>query len=956
MKKTQFLDARRNIRKEFVAFISIVMIGLLAALAYLGIVYSAATLKKDALSFFNRTGFWDVEVTSTMLMTDEDLDAIRALENVREAERVWQVEGDFPVMDREGDVTVISLPGNISKPILIEGRLPERADECAIEKKLADEDGYSVGQSITVSCDALMEVDPLAVHSFTVTGIVYSPDHFSYLVPVTPYLMVPENAFNLEGLNGAFMKARLRIDGAPEDRYGDDYNNFIDEVIADLETLADVRAPMRSDDLRSGFEDQIREGEEKIEAAREQLRESMEKLEDGRRELEAAEEQLGHMKELLDYTGYLLARTQRMIDTGTVDPEVAAQFPKYAWLTDHLNGSTLEMLFDLAEKELEKKRNDWYYSGEEYLDGLTRFEKGKKQLQEGEQQIRDGEQQIKEGEQQLADAKDKMNSVGTCRWVVFDNNTNPGFVYGIANSNKLASLSMSFSVIFLIVGALVIYATISRMVEQQRKLIGVNKALGLFNREIFAKYLFFACFAVLLGVGLGVGLAYLPMQRAVLSSYEAHLNYGAGTKSFLKTDTAIVLGGGLIVSFLAVYLGCVQLLRQSALSLIQGSSISSGRRKRGSSAKRSLFFRLILRNMMTDKNRVLVTIVSIAGGCVLMVVGFTIRYGISGIPVRQFGDIMTYDAEILFETVAGEETAETIKNRLDQTSLQYVPVRKESTVFAFNSKLNPITMIVAEKGSLEGFYHLRSILTSEPLELPDEGALVPRRFSEYYGINSGGAVTVFSSGMNRREVLVSDVFENYFGQIFFLTPRGYEKIFDTPSAPNCFFVKTGGMPLSEVQQWFADVPGILAVNDAAAGRTLIEQFNASLNFVVYLMLMIAAMMACFIVANFTVTFIQRKTPELTIMRINGFSIGECIRYLQLDLIVTTVLGTAIGLALGGLMGSRILHILETPDLQAIREPRLESFLFSALFTFVFSGVTNGFALRRIRKLKLNDIQ
>ena len=360
MKKTQFLDARRNIRKEFVAFISIVMIGLLAALAYLGIVYSAATLKKDALSFFNRTGFWDVEVTSTMLMTDEDLDAIRALENVREAERVWQVEGDLPVVDREGDVTVISLPGNISKPILVEGRLPERADECAIEKKLADENGYSVGRSITVSCDALMEVDPLAVHSFTVTGIVYSPDHFSYLVPVTPYLMVPENAFNLEGLNGAFMKARLRIDGAPEDRYGEDYNNFIDEVIADLETLADVRAPMRSDDLRSGFEDQIREGEEKIEAAKEQLRASMEKLEDGRRELEAAEEQLGHMKELLDYTGYLLARTQRMIDTGTVDPEVAAQFPKYAWMADHLNGYTLEMLFDLAEKELEKKRNDWY--------------------------------------------------------------------------------------------------------------------------------------------------------------------------------------------------------------------------------------------------------------------------------------------------------------------------------------------------------------------------------------------------------------------------------------------------------------------------------------------------------------------------------------------------------------------------------------------------------------------
>ena len=53
MKATQLLDTRRNIRKEIVAFVSIVMIGLLAAVAYLGISYTAATLKKDAVHFFN---------------------------------------------------------------------------------------------------------------------------------------------------------------------------------------------------------------------------------------------------------------------------------------------------------------------------------------------------------------------------------------------------------------------------------------------------------------------------------------------------------------------------------------------------------------------------------------------------------------------------------------------------------------------------------------------------------------------------------------------------------------------------------------------------------------------------------------------------------------------------------------------------------------------------------------
>ena len=151
------------------------------------------------------------------------------------------------------------------------------------------------------------------------------------------------------------------------------------------------------------------------------------------------------------------------------------------------------------------------------------------------------------------------------------------------------------------------------------------------------------------------------------------------------------------------------------------------------------------------------------------------------------------------------------------------------------------------------------------------------------------------------------------------------------------------------------IEGVLRVSDAAADRSMIEQFTSSLNFVVYLMLFIAGMMACFIVANFTLTFIQRKTGELTIIRINGFTTGECIRYLAADLTVTTVLGTAVGLAAGGVMGARILGVTETPYIQMIREPRLESFLYAALITFGFSVLTNGFALRRIRRLKLTDI-
>ena len=1018
MTGSELLDARRNIRKELVAFISIVMIGLLAALAYLGIAYSAAALKQDALIFFNDRELWDVEVTSTMLMTDEDLEEIRALPGVGEAERVWQIDTRLHLGNRKTAVSVVSLPEKMSLPVLLEGRMPENTKECAVERNLAEDFGLSVGQQISVPCDAIMDVDPLAEHDFEITGIFHTPDHFSYMVPVTPYIFVQEDAFNRDGLRGAFMKARVRVEGAPEDRYGSEYWDVVNPVITALEDLAGERTVARVDGIREGFEDDIRDGEEKIESAKVELGQAQQKIEEGWLELASdekqlepvpamleegaaklnqAEEKLESALELLEKWGIHIAEGaglmdklddiqtllnhagaffERIISSGLVPQEAIDLYHENAERFQHmsarqaleelerLSGGTIDLgrakgkLKQLQDgiDEYERGRLDYYYSGEQYLDALTTVNNGRKKLLEGEKELAEGEEKLRNAEQELASAKEQLNDIGTCRWITLNNNGNPGFVYAAANSDKLSSLSMSFSTIFLVVGALVIYATISRMVEQQRKLIGVNKAMGLFNHEIFGKYLIFACSAVLLGIGLGVLLAWLPMQRAVLNTYEAHLNYGSGPLSFLPFDTGFVVAGAVGISFLAVYLGCSQLLRQTALALMQGSTSSSSKKKKTrTSAKKSLYVRLILRNMKTDWSRVLVTIVSIAGGCVLMVVGFTLRYGISGVPARQFGGIMTYEAEVVYDTDTNEAVASEVGAILDGNGLQHVDLRRQSTVYEVDETLNALTLIVAEDGALDGYYSLRGIDRGEPLSLPESGALVPRRYSEYYAARPGDRVTVYDTGMNRCELGISGIFENYYGQVFFLTPQSYEEVFGTAPANNCFFVKTGGMSLDDLRQKLDGIEGVVSVNDAAADRTMIEQFTSGLNFVVYLMLFIAAMMSCFIVANFTMTFIQRKTSELTIMRINGFTTAECIRYVAVDLVVTTVLGTLVGLGVGGLMGQQILRVTETSYIQMIREPRVESFLYSALFTFAFSLLTNGFALRRIRRLKLTDI-
>ena len=115
------------------------------------------------------------------------------------------------------------------------------------------------------------------------------------------------------------------------------------------------------------------------------------------------------------------------------------------------------------------------------------------------------------------------------------------------------------------------------------------------------------------------------------------------------------------------------------------------------------------------------------------------------------------------------------------------------------------------------------------------------------------------------------------------------------------------------------------------------------------------LMAYFIIVNLSKTYIQKKSRELTIMRINGFTTKECVRYAAWDLIITTAVGTALGLVLGGVLGRRILCMMEQPYIQFVREPNWRSFVLGALITLGFSWIINAFALRRVKHLKLSDI-
>lgn len=90
---------------------------------------------------------------------------------------------------------------------------------------------------------------------------------------------------------------------------------------------------------------------------------------------------------------------------------------------------------------------------------------------------------------------------------------NPGFNEFTSLSDRIDAIGNVFPVFFFLIGILITFTTITRMIEENRKEIGTLKALGYRNWEIAQKYLLYALLTGSIGTVLGtiLGTKLLPL-------------------------------------------------------------------------------------------------------------------------------------------------------------------------------------------------------------------------------------------------------------------------------------------------------------------------------------------------------------------------------------------------------------------------------------------------------------
>lgn len=884
-------------------FLSIVAITMMGVATYLSIHFSVLGIGRNTSDRYAELHFRDFEVISTKLLSPADLDAIRGLEGVAAAEPVWQTVGKAGSGEENEDVTVISITEEVNLPMVLEGRLPEDPGECAVEKRLMDKFGWAIGETIAVtSADGEMP-QYLLNSTFRITCVANHPDHMNTAAPDTLYIMLPRRAFDLDALENCSVKAEIILEkGADLSLFEEEYTSLVDGMKKNLEALASEREQIRDREVLAKAQSELDENAKMVDLknAETYYHQGVEQYNRGFTEYEIG---------VREYDEKRLKYTQ-----GLKDYEEAAE------------------KISEAEKELQEKRDE---------------------LEEKKKAYREGLQEYQDNRQMLSDAEETLDALQPARWILLRVMDNTSFAWQHGIITQTSQIQAVFSTFFLIISILVIYASVQKLVLEQRTLVGMGKALGLYNREILLKYLLFGLLGTTAGIILGTAAAYFVLQPLVLGTTNLFVLFDISRPLFDARSVLLTAAFLELVTFLSVYVACKALLRSSATVLMRTQVPKYQNKAAGRGSRHiPLMIRMIPRGMRANPGRVLVTIVSVAGCCALVVMGLTTKNRLDGVLTHQYPGITDYDLEVTFDGSA--DARDGIEEVLRSEGTEYVLVGSESVICEENGR----TAAVLVTGSLEeidAFYHLRDHHTGEPLPLNRKGCYIHRCFAEEFQLSPGDTVAVTLGLDTQARFSVGAVYDNYLGWNFFLCDADYEEAFGKASIKNQYYVRLGAADEALLKERLAKVPGFGKIDASDSDKEIFLSVSSTMNMLVVLMIVLAGILAAFVIVSLTKCYLLQKNNEAMIMRINGFTFREVIIYLMAEIIADTILGILLGFVVGQVLSVYMLSQMEADFYRTIRGIDVPAMILGAGITALFSLAVNAVCLRPLKRMKLTDL-
>lgn len=294
--KTKLLkNSVKEIKDKLKRFISILLMSFLGVGFFSGLVACGPDMREAIDTYYDASNTYDIVITSTLGLTDEDIKAIQNLDKSYNVYGVNSVDKEITIKEEKFNAKFIELKSEINDIDLVSGKRPENDNECVLDSQFAKRNKYEIGNKIKTE-----------ENEYEVVGLAKSPLYITSTRGTTNIGTGTINCFiyinKIE--QDYYTNIYVTSEKARDDQTSsNEYNKIITEIKNKINSVAEERENARYNEIKeranSKIEDARKELQSKKDDAYSQINEGKEEIKNAELQISKAKKEIANNKQKL---------------------------------------------------------------------------------------------------------------------------------------------------------------------------------------------------------------------------------------------------------------------------------------------------------------------------------------------------------------------------------------------------------------------------------------------------------------------------------------------------------------------------------------------------------------------------------------------------------------------------------------------------------------------------------
>ncbi|KQO17936.1 ABC transporter permease [Paenibacillus sp. Leaf72] len=517
----------------------------------------------------------------------------------------------------------------------------------------------------------------------------------------------------------------------------------------------------------------------------------------------------------------------------------------------------------------------------------------------------------------------------------------------IKNNQLMSSV---IPLVLFIIEAIILFLTMSRIIDSQRNQVGIMKALGIKNRNIMLHYMGYPILVGIIGSILGCVIAanvFIPLVRASnANSYS--LPDITFSLSFFSVIPPILFSSAF--GMLASYLSSKAILRECAAQAMRPKPPLKMKKLLIERIPRiwgriPYSYKLILRNIFLNKQKALASSIGVVVSTVLLITAFGTQTSLQKV-ADQVAEVNTYDLKVDFKKGAALDTLQLPSSVKSSYGLSTFPVK-----FIKGDNENATLVVTEKENNLITFFDE----DDNRIALEDNGVLVPKSYADHYKIAEGDTIQLKlteSAFANKTvDMKVVKITNQYANPSFYCTTAYLESL-GIAYKPTSLLVETSSTSLTSIRQFFEQTQQVDAFEDKNDLKKSAE-FILKQNSFMFIMFIISAVVLSF-GAIYTISSINiyERNREMATLKVLGYPKHKINRLIFFENIILTAFAVLVALPISGYMYDLVVMGLSSTHQQIPDQISLFVMLKSVILAFGLTIFSSLLLRRKVSRINM----